>query len=82
LVGSAIIKALKPFEAKVKTLTDDNGKEFSGHARIDEALGSTGYYARPYASWERVRLQRKLQWPAAAIRAQEAQDGKLYRRGN
>ena len=52
-VGSAIIEALKPLKARVKTLTYDNGKEFSGHARIDEALGSTGYFARPFASWER-----------------------------
>ena len=54
LVGSAIIDAFKPFETRVKTLTYDNGKEFSGHAEIDEALGSTGYFARPFASWERV----------------------------
>lgn len=53
LVGAAIITMLKPFEAKVKTLTYDNGKEFCGHAKIDEALGSTGYFARPFASWER-----------------------------
>ena len=54
LLGQAIISALKPFEAKVKTLTYDNGKEFCGHALIDEALKSTGYYARPFASWERA----------------------------
>jgi len=53
LVGSAIIQALKPFEARVNTLTYDNGKEFCGHALIDEALKSTGYFARPFASWER-----------------------------
>jgi IS30 family transposase len=53
LVSAAIIDALKPFEARVKTLTYDNGKEFCGHAKIDEALGSTGYFARPFASWER-----------------------------
>ena len=53
LVGAAIIEALNPLKARVKTLTYDNGKEFSGHARIDEALGSTGYFARPFASWER-----------------------------
>ena len=52
-VGSAIIEALKPFEAKVKTLTYDNGKEFSEQARIDEALGSTGNFARLFGSWER-----------------------------
>jgi IS30 family transposase len=53
LVGQAIISAHKPFEAKVKTLTYDNGKEFCGHALIDEALKSTDYFARPFASWER-----------------------------
>jgi IS30 family transposase len=53
LVGAAIIKVLKPFQARVKTLTYDNGKEFCGHVEIDQALGSTGYFARPFASWER-----------------------------
>jgi len=53
LVASAIIEALKPFEARVKTLPYGNGKEFIGHAKIDETLGSTGYFARPFASCER-----------------------------
>jgi len=53
LVGAAIIRMLKPYKARVKTLTYDNGKEFCGHAQIDQALGSTGYFARPFASWER-----------------------------
>ena len=53
LVGSATIEALKPFEARVKALAYDNGKEFSEHAEIDEALGGTAYFARPFASWER-----------------------------
>jgi IS30 family transposase len=53
LVGSTIIQALKQFEARVKALAYDNGKEFSGHAKIDEALRSTGYFARSFASWER-----------------------------
>ena len=53
LVGSAIIEAHNPLKARVKTLTYDNGKEFSGHARIDEALGSTGYFAQTFASWWR-----------------------------
>jgi IS30 family transposase len=52
LVGSAIIQALNPLKARVKTLTYDNGKEFSRHAEIDKALGSTGYFARPFGRWE------------------------------
>jgi len=53
LVGAAIIEALRPFKAKVKTVTYDNGKEFIGLAGNDRALGSTGYFGRPFASWER-----------------------------
>jgi IS30 family transposase len=34
-------EALKPFKARVKTLTYDDDKEFSGHARIDKALSIT-----------------------------------------
>ena len=53
LVGAAIIKGLIPICSSVKTITFDNGKEFAGHACIDEALGSTTYFADPYASWQR-----------------------------
>lgn len=53
LVSAAIVNRLKLFGKKVKTLTFDNGKEFCGHGKIDEALGSTSYFARPFASWER-----------------------------
>lgn len=53
LVSKAIVKLLEPFKAKVKTLTYDNGKEFAKHAWIDKKLSSTGYFARPYCSWQR-----------------------------
>jgi IS30 family transposase len=53
LVSSAIVDKLQPLAARVKTLTFDNGKEFAGHAHIDEQLQSTAYFARPFASLER-----------------------------
>lgn len=53
LVSAAIVSELQPIASKVKTLTYDNGKEFAWHEEIDEMLGSTGYFARPFASWER-----------------------------
>ena len=53
LVSSAIVDKLQPLAARVKTLTFDNGKEFAGHAYIDEQLQSTAYFSRPFASWER-----------------------------
>lgn len=53
LVSGAIIRRLKTLQPLVKTITYDNGKEFAEHARIDQALGSTGYFADPFASWQR-----------------------------
>ena len=35
------------------TITADNGKEFSGHKSISQALGVDFYFAHPYSSWER-----------------------------
>ena len=53
LVSKSIVKLLEPYKAKVKTLTYDNGKEFAKHAWVDKKLSSTGYFARPYCSWQR-----------------------------
>ena len=53
LVSAAVIKKLEPIRDRVKTITFDNGKEFAEHARIDEALGSTTYFADPFSRWQR-----------------------------
>ncbi len=52
-VRDAIVQSLRPFKARVCTLTFDNGLEFARHAEIDHALKSTSYFADPYASWQR-----------------------------
>jgi len=52
-VKDALLKALSPLAAEVKTLTYDNGKEFALHEDIAEALEAKGYFAHPYHSWER-----------------------------
>ena len=52
-VSHAIIDMLKPYQAKVLTLTSDNGKEFAGHEKISKALNADFYFAHPYRSWER-----------------------------
>lgn len=36
-----------------KTITSDNGKEFSGHEELAKSLGLSWYFANPYHSWER-----------------------------
>ena len=52
-VKQAAIALLQPIKPLVKTITFDNGKEFSLHESIAEALGCNTYFARPYHSWER-----------------------------
>lgn len=50
-VTAAVIKLLKPYQAH--TITFDNGKEFTNHKAIAEALEADIYFAHPYHSWER-----------------------------
>ncbi len=52
-VSAAIIKRLTPLASRAKTITFDNGKELAGHKLIDQSLGSTTYFADPFASWQR-----------------------------
>lgn len=47
----AVISTLGAY--KVKTITYDNGLEFSGHLQIAEALEAKGYFCEPYHSWEK-----------------------------
>ena len=37
----------------VKTITYDNGLEFSAHGKVTQALGAQGYFCQPYHSWEK-----------------------------
>jgi transposase, IS30 family len=53
LVSAAMIESLKPFDGLVDTITLDNGKEFTDHQKVDLELGSTIYFADPFASWQR-----------------------------
>lgn len=45
--------ALSKIENFVKTITYDNGKEFSKHQELAKVLDADIYFARPYHSWER-----------------------------
>ncbi|MEC4723909.1 IS30 family transposase [Noviherbaspirillum sp. CPCC 100848] len=52
-VSDTMITLLTPFADCVHTVTSDNGKEFSQHARIAEDLDAQFFFAHPYCSWER-----------------------------
>jgi IS30 family transposase len=47
------IIALLKWDARLKTITFDNDKEFAGHQEISSALNADCFFAHPYSSWER-----------------------------
>lgn len=53
IVAKKIINALAPYKAWVKTITNDNGKEFALHKKVAEKLQCDVFFAHPYCSWER-----------------------------
>lgn len=52
-VSDCIIRLLKPYQSKVKTITSDNGSEFAEHHRISRALEADFYFAKPRAPYQR-----------------------------
>jgi IS30 family transposase len=53
-LGAAVVRAFRSIPAgSLKTLTVDNGKEFSGHKALARDLQCDIYFAHPYHSWER-----------------------------
>ncbi len=53
-VVRATRRKLDPLPAELrKTMTLDNGKEFSAHQSIGRRLGLALYHARPYCAWQR-----------------------------
>ena len=52
-----VIEILKPLKKKLKTITTDNGKEFSAHEIISEALGVDVFFTDPYSSWQKGAIE-------------------------
>jgi len=52
-VEAETIRLLTPFKDKIKTITSDNGFEFSNHKNVSKALDCDYYFCHPYSSWER-----------------------------
>ena len=53
VVATEIIDKMKGYQAKCKTITYDNGREFTDHERMAKELNADIYFAHPYSSWER-----------------------------
>ncbi len=52
-IRKEMINLLAPFKKLVKTITSDNGKEFSKHQEISKKLETEFYFADPYSPWQR-----------------------------
>lgn len=57
IVCPAVIHQLLPFKDIVKTITFDNGREFSRHRAVASALDADCYFTRPYHSWEKGSIE-------------------------
>lgn len=51
--AAALVGMLNPLAKWVRTITCDNGREFSDHMDVASALGCDGYFARPYRNSDR-----------------------------
>ncbi len=51
--ANALLHLLSPIAQWVRTITYDNGREFSDHVRVARALACEDYFATPYRSCER-----------------------------
>ena len=52
-VKKEMVNLLAPFKEFVKTITSDNGKEFTEHQMIAEKLDALFFFADPYSPWQR-----------------------------
>jgi transposase, IS30 family len=53
VVEQKIIEILEDWKPFLQTITSDNGKEFTNHKAIAEALNVLYFFAKPYQSWQR-----------------------------
>ena len=57
VVCPAVIHQLLPFKDIIKTITFDNGREFSRHSVVSAVLEADCYFTRPYHSWEKGSIE-------------------------
>lgn len=50
VVTQAMISLLEPYQADLKAITFDNGKEFAFHEKLKNTYGVETYFAHPYRS--------------------------------
>jgi len=56
-VAEKIKYLLKPYKAQIHTITSDNGLEFSEHKTVSKSLQADYYFADPYQTNQRSRIE-------------------------
>jgi IS30 family transposase len=56
-VAKAVVDLLLPYKEHVKSITTDNGLEFTEHKEIARKLKTTIYFTHPYCSWEKGQIE-------------------------
>lgn len=57
LTTTSIETALRPHLSSLKSITYDNGSEFSMHEKINKMLNTKSYFCKPYHSWEKGTVE-------------------------
>lgn len=52
-LANMVVEIMLPYKNCIKTITSDNGKEFSEFKIIEKKLNLTFYFSHAYSSWER-----------------------------
>ena len=52
-LADELIDMTLPYKYYIKTITADNGNEFSDFKRVEKKLNLQFFFAHPYSSWER-----------------------------
>lgn len=56
-LAKIVIKLLRPFKGKIRSITTDNGLEFAAHEMITKSLGVQVYFTDPYSSWQKGAIE-------------------------
>lgn len=54
---NSILAALRPHLSSLKSITYDNGSEFSMHEKINKTLNTKSYFCKPYRAWEKGTVE-------------------------
>ena len=53
----SIVSALKPLSNNIKSITYDNGNEFTMHEKINKTLNIKSFFCKPYSSYEKGTVE-------------------------